>query len=318
MSVEHLDLDLLRLFEALLAERHVTRAAARVGLTQSAASNALRRLRVAFEDDLFQRTPHGMEPTALARELAEPVGTALDALRAAAALKRPFDPAGAVEDFVVGMSDYAEFVLAPPLAAALRRRAEGISALVHHADRAIAMDLLDADKAHLAIGMFPEPPNRMTRTVLLRDPFVVLMRGDHPAASDTLDLEDFLAWPHLLVSAVASREGAVDRVLARLGRSRRLAFVVSHYLAAAPMLRDSDLLGTMAARMGEPLARAFGLTTRPLPPEIALAPQPTSLLFHNRYAQHPAHRWLRGLIAEIARGRQLTDTRCPAGCDSAR
>src|SRR5215217_7125190 len=97
MDLDRLDLNLLRLFEALWAERHVTRAAARLGLTQSAASNALRRLRLAFGDDLFQRTPAGMEPTALARELAGPVAAALDAVRAAAALNRPFDPASASE-----------------------------------------------------------------------------------------------------------------------------------------------------------------------------------------------------------------------------
>src|SRR5690349_16906865 len=95
MDPERLDLNLLRVLEALLAERHVTRAAARLGLTQSAVSNALRRLRAAFGDELFQRTPAGMEPAALARELAGPVGAALDAVRAAAALNRPFDPATA-------------------------------------------------------------------------------------------------------------------------------------------------------------------------------------------------------------------------------
>src|SRR5918998_5729417 len=222
MDLDRLDLNLLPVFEALMAERHVTRAAARLGLTQSATSNALGRLRAAFEDDLFQRTPAGMEPTALARELAGPVGSALDAVRSAVALNRPFDPARAEEVFTLGMSDYAEFVLAPPLVAALRARAPGVSVVVRHVDREVVTGLLDEDRAHLAIGHLPEPPPRMTRTVLLRDELVVLMRPDHPAAEDGLDLEAFLAWPHLLVSAVASREGAVDQGLASLGRSRRL------------------------------------------------------------------------------------------------
>ena len=120
MALERLDLNLLRVFQAIDAERHVTRAAARLGVTQSAASNALARLRLEFQDDLFQRTPAGMEPTALARELAGPVRAALDAVRAAVELNRPFEPATARDEFVVGVSDYAEFVLAPPLVAALR------------------------------------------------------------------------------------------------------------------------------------------------------------------------------------------------------
>jgi Bacterial regulatory helix-turn-helix protein, lysR family len=147
MDLDRLDLNLLRIFEALMAERHITRAAARLGLTQSAASNALGRLRAAFEDDLFQRTPTGMEPTALARELAGPVGAALDAVRAAVALNRPFDPAHAEESFTLGMSDYAEFVLAPPLIAALRARAPGVSVVVRHVDREVVTALLDDDRA---------------------------------------------------------------------------------------------------------------------------------------------------------------------------
>ena len=300
MAVDRLDLNLLRVFQALDAERHVTRAAARLGLTQSAASNALRRLRATFQDDLFQRTPTGMEPTALARELAGPVTAALDAVRAAVELNQPFAPASARDEFTVGVSDYAEFVLAPPVTARLRERAPGVSVVFRHADREAALALLDEDRVHLALGMFPEPPARMTRIVLLRDDFVVLLRRGHPAAGG-LNLAGYLAWPHLLVSPVASREGAVDRALAELGRTRQLAAVVSHHLVVAPILQGSTLLCTMARRLATPMAAAFGLALLPLPAGLALAPQPTSLVFHNRYAQRPAHRWLRALVAETAR-----------------
>lgn len=300
MSVDRLDLNLLRVFQALHEERHVTRAAARLGLTQSAASNALRRLRASFQDDLFQRTPGGMEPTDLARELAAPVAAALDAVRAAVELNRPFEPSSARDDFTVGMSDYAEFVLAPPLVARMRALAPGVSTVFRHADRDVALALLDQDKAHLAVGMFPEPPVRMTRIVLLRDDFVVLLRGDHPTAG-CLDLDAYLSFPHLLVSPVASRDGAVDRVLSGLGRRRELAVVVSHHLVVAPILLGSTLLCTMARRLAAPLAAAFGLALAPLPSGLVMPPQPTSLVFHNRYAQRPAHRWLRSLVAETAR-----------------
>ena len=300
MTLERLDLNLLRVFQAIDAERNVTRAATRLGVTQSAASNALARLRLAFQDDLFQRTPQGMEPTALARELAGPVAAALDAVRSAVELNRPFEPATAREEFVVGVSDYAEFVLAPALVASLRSRAPGVAVVFRHADREGAITLLDQDRAHLALGIFPEPPTRMTRIVLLRDGFVVLMRAGHPAAA-ALDLDAYLATPHLLVSPVASREGAVDRALAALGRARELAAVVSHHLVVAPILLRSDLVCTLASRLAGPVAAAFGLTIRPLPAGLELPSQPTSLVFHNRYAQRPAHRWLRALVAETAR-----------------
>ena len=143
MDIGRLDLNLLRVFEALHAERHVTRAGARLGLTQSAVSNALKRLRLVFQDDLFQRTPRGMEPTALARELASPVATALDAVRAALDLNRPFDPARAQETFRIGVSDQAEFVLGPPLVGILGREAPGVTLVFRHADRDVALALLD-------------------------------------------------------------------------------------------------------------------------------------------------------------------------------
>ena len=305
MDPERLDLNLLRVLEALLAERHVTRAAVRLGLTQSAVSNALRRLRAAFGGELFQRTPAGMEPTALARELAGPVGTALDAVRAAAALNRPFDPATARDEVTMGVSDYAELVLGPPLIAELARTAPGLSLTLRHVDREVALDLLERDRAQLAVGTLPEPPAHMTRVVLLRDGFGVLVRRGHPAAAG-LDLAAFLAWPHLLVSAVASREGAVDRALATIGERRRVAAVVAHHLAAGAVLRRSDLLCTLARRVALPLAEAFGLVLLPLPAEVALGAQSVSLVFHNRYAQHPAHRWLRRLVAETARRPDVT------------
>lgn len=301
MDIGRLDLNLLRVFEALHAERHVTRAGARLGLTQSAVSNALKRLRLVFQDDLFQRTPRGMEPTALARELASPVATALDAVRAALDLNRPFDPARAQETFRIGVSDQAEFVLGPPLVGILGREAPGVTLVFRHADRDVALALLDEDRADLALGVFPEPPVRMTRRVLLRDEFMVVMRAGHSAATSALDLETYLAWPHLLVSPVASREGAVDRALTALGRKRRLAVVVSHHLVVAPMLGGSDLLSTLPRRVATPLAAAHGLCVRPLPPGLVLEPQPTSLVFHNRYVQRPAHRWLRLLLARSAR-----------------
>lgn len=307
MEPGQLDLDLLRVFAAVLRERHVTRAALRLGLTQSAVSNALRRLRVLFGDDLFQRTPQGMLPTALALSLAQPIEAALDAVRAVTELSRPFVPETAEAEFVVGVSDYAELVLGPALVTRLRAVAPGVSLLFRHADRDGALALLDDDRAQLALGILPEPPARMTRTMVLRDGFAVLMRADHPAAHQALDLAAYLAWPHLLVSPVGSREGAVDRALAALGQRRRLAILVSHHLAVGPMLAGSDLVCTLARRIAVPLAAAFGLALRPLPPGLTLGPQSTSMVFHNRYAQHAAHRWLRGLVGEVVRSLHQID-----------
>lgn len=299
MDLRHLDLNLLVVFDVMMAERHVTRAATRLNLTQSSVSNALRRLRDAFQDELFQKTPQGMEPTALARAMAPGIAQALDAVRATLDINRPFDPATATEAFCLGMSDYAEFVFGPRLVTLLAERAPGVGITIRHVDRENAFDLLDQDVVHAAVGVIPEPPSRMTRVFLLQEDFLVLMRPDHPAAGRPLDLDAYLAYPHLLISATASREGAVDRALAPLGRQRRLSVVASHLLIAGPMLRQSDLLCTMSRRVAEPLAEAFGLVLRPVPVEIRHTR--ISLAFHRRYEQHPAQIYLRRLIGEVAR-----------------
>lgn len=298
MNLRAFDLNLLLVFDTLMQERNVTRAAERLNLTQSSVSNALRRLREACGDDLFHKTPRGMDPTALALDMAPAVSRALAAAREAFDMNRPFDPPTASDEFVLGMSDYAEFVFGSRLVPMLRQRAPGVSVTIRHADRQNAVQMLDDDDIHVAVGVLPEPPPRMTQTMLLDDSFTVLMRAGHPAAGEALDLEAYLAYPHLLISATASKEGAVDRALEPLGRRRRLSVVASHLLMAGPMLRDSDLICTMSSRVAGPLGAAFGLITRDVP--LAVRHSRISSVFHRRYEQRPAHIYLRGLLLDIA------------------
>ncbi|HSK41520.1 MAG TPA: LysR family transcriptional regulator [Arenibaculum sp.] len=299
VNLNRIDLNLLRVFEAVADERGVTRAGERLGLSQSAVSNALGRLRDVFGDELFVRTPGGMEPTALALELAGPVRAALDQVRTALALKVAFDPATARAEFPIGLSDEAEVVLAPPLVARLRVSAPGISPAFRHADRSQAIELLDAGAIQLALGVLPEAPSRMTRMILARDDFVCLMHARHPAAAGLLDLDAYLGWPHLLISATGARTGAVDRVLDAMGRRRHLAVVASHLAAAAPMLEGSDLLCTVPRRVGRVLAAGGALELRPVP--LDLPPMRLSMLWHRRHDGQPAHAWLRRLVADLAR-----------------
>jgi len=300
VDLSALDLNLLRVLDAMMAERNVTRAARRLGVTQSAVSNALARLRRLFQDDLFVRTPGGMEPTALARDLAGPVGAALDAVRGALALMVPFDPATAATAFALGMSEYAECVLGPPLVAALRAEAPGAGLTIRHADRDDAFERLERGEIGLAVGVLPEPPAHMTRVMLMRDRFVTLMRPDHPCATGDFTLQRFLAHPHALVSPTGSRTGAVDRALETLGLSRRVAVVGAHMLAVAPMLLGSDLLCTASERLARPMADAHGLAVRPTPVDAGITR--IAMVWHRRDDRAPSHVWLRRRLAEIATG----------------
>lgn len=300
MDLNTLDLNLLRVFDTVMRERHVTRAAAALGLTQSAVSNALARLRHAFADELFVRRPGGVEPTALATSLAEPIATALDGVRAALALKLPFVPETATETFRIGMNEYAEAVLAAPLFAAVLGSAPGCTLVSRHVDRLDAATLLEADDIAIALAVLPEElPAHFTRILLLPDAFLTLMRPDHPLATGELTLERFVAVPHLVVSPNGSRFAALDAPLREAGHPRRVAATCGHFLAVADILRATDLVCSLSGRMARRIAATNGLVVRETP--VAIRHARLSMAWHRRHDNHPAHVWLRRTLQAIAR-----------------
>src|SRR5437773_7083932 len=185
MNVQDVDLNLLRVFDSVLAERGVTPAAARLGLTQPAVSNALARLRKVFGDALFVRTPSGMDPTPFARELAEPVRQALALLESALAHGPGFDPATSTRAFRFYMSDLGQIEFLPPLVERVQRVAAGVRL------EAVALEVEDiaaalaAGSLDLAVGFLPGLGPPIRRRALFRDPYLCLMRADHPITSLT-------------------------------------------------------------------------------------------------------------------------------------
>jgi LysR family transcriptional activator of mexEF-oprN operon len=301
MDLNRLDLNLLKVFDAVMAARHVGRAASSLGLTQPAVSNALARLRQALGDDLFLRTPRGMEPTALARDLAQAVRGALGQVEEALGMARPFDPARASDAFVVGASDHAETALVPLLAGHLSREAPGVSLATRHADKHDAVALIEAGTVDLALGVLPEPPAHMVRVVVARDRLVTVLRKGHPAARGRLGLEAFLGLGHVLVSPTGERTGAIDAALAKRGLSRRVAVVLSHYGALAALVRDSDLAATLPERVARTFVAAQGLVL--VPPPIDPGPVRMHAVWHRRDERRPAHVWLRRTLLDLARTR---------------
>jgi DNA-binding transcriptional LysR family regulator len=298
-DLSQLDLNLLRVFDAVARERHVTRAAQRLHLSQPAVSNALARLRAALGDELFLRKPGGVEPTALAQALAGPVAEALDRLAETLSVRAPFDPATARRVFPVAFSEYAEAVLAPPVLARLAREAPGCLLAIRHADRTNAESLLERGEAVLAVAVLPEPPALYTRLRMLPEAFLTVMRADHPLAEGVLDLERFLSVPHLLHSPNGSREGALDHALAAQGRARRLGGVVAHLSAVPDILARTEFVITLSARLARRLAAAHGLALRE--PPVAVRHTRLSLVFHRRFEADPGHAWLRRLLLAEAR-----------------
>ena len=298
-ELSQLDLNLLRVFDAVARERHVTRAAQRLNLSQPAVSNALARLRAALGDELFLRRPGGVEPTALAAALASPVAEALDRLADALAVQAPFEPATARRVFTVAFSEYAEAALAPRVLERMAREAPDCLLAIRHADRTNAEALLERGEAQLAIAVLPEPGALYTRLRLLPEAFLTLMRHDHPLAGGELTLERFISVPHLLHSPNGSRDGALDAILATRGLSRRLGAVVAHLSAVPEILGRTEMIMTLSARLAAQMATGGQLITRA--PPLDVRHTRLSMIFHRRFEGDPGHAWLRRLLLAEAR-----------------
>lgn len=298
-ELSQLDLNLLRVFDAVARERHVTRAAERLNLSQPAVSNALARLRVALGDELFLRRPGGVELTALAAALAGPIAEALDRLAETLSVRAPFDPATTRRVFAIAMSEYAEAALVPRVLERMHREAPHALLAVSHADRTNVEALLERGETQLAVAVLGEPSALYTRIRMLPEAFQTVMRADHPLAEGELTLERFLSVPHLLHSPNGSRDGALDRALAESGKARRLGAVVAHLCAIPEILARTDMIITLSARLAAQMSEAHGLITRA--PPIDVRHTRLSMVFHRRFEADPGHAWLRRMLIAEAR-----------------
>lgn len=297
MDLHGIDLNLLVAFDALMAERSVTRAGMRIGRTQPAMSAALSRLRALLRDELFVRGPTGLQPTPRALDLAEPLARALAEIQRTLAFTQGFDPVTSTTAFTLGLSDHPTFVLLPRLLDLLREQAPGITLRVRNfSDRDAATSMLDAGEVDLTIGVPPAPVGRILNCPLFEERFVCILRKGHPAA-ERLDLDTFLSLSHVLVSPENDRFGLVDAALAKMGLKRRLALTLPHMYAAPALVAASDMVATVMAGVVAASGQAGRLAVRPTP--LDLGSVAFSLSWHRRNDVHPAQYWLRDSIASL-------------------
>ncbi len=300
MDFNGVDLNLLAAFDALMQERNVTRAAARMNVSQPAMSAALGRLRALFDDRLFQRSAAGLLPTPRANELAAPVSFALQQIGALFGPSETFDPGKAALKFGMGLSDYPAFILLPALLNALLREAPAIEIDVHaFSGRDDAVALLDAGKIDLAIGVAPTlQESRILSRQILCDEFVTLLRRDGKRARRKLDLDAYLALSHILVSPEGSRHGVVDQALADHGLRRSVQVTLPHMFAVPALLRQTGLAATLPRRVALESVKAGELTMFATP--ISLPQISFHMIWHRRNDEHASQRWLRELVAGVA------------------
>lgn len=293
------DLNLLIVFDAVVRSRSVTSAAAQLNMSQSAVSHALKRLRVALQDDLFVRRSDGMTPTPRAVDLAAGVRAALDALDPVLSETSVFDPATSARRFSLAVDNRSALLLAAPLAAMSAREAPNVMLSLVPSGTLDVASMLDRGELDLALGGPGVPDGRFAEAALVECGFVALVRRDHPAGRDgILTLADMGAYPHLTLSSTGEGTGFVDEAMDRAGLRRRVA--CNGPLLAAPTIL---LRSEMIAVMGEFGARAFA---RHAPLEVLSLPFDTprlrtAMLWHRRYGEAAAHRWLRGIVSRAAR-----------------
>lgn len=292
------DLNLLVVFQALLAERHVGRAAKRLALTQSAASHALGRLRVQFGDPLFVRHPKGVEPTARALALAPGIADVLD--RAQSVLAPPtFDPTLA-STFAVATIDLTVPTIIVPLIEHLRQIAPAVDLRVLPLIREDVVAAFDRQEIDLAILNFPDPPARLAQTPVLTDRYIGLARRGHPGLTRMpLTPEAYAALPHLLFSPRGDPMGIVDEPLARLGLQRRVVMTVPHILAVPSIIARTDLVTVMAERIARLYASELDLVL--FEPPVPLPAFTISVLNSVARVADPALRWLQQQIMYVCK-----------------
>ncbi len=306
LNFRTLDLNLLRVLDAVMSEGSLTRAATALSMTQPAVSHALKRLHDAVGEDLFVRSAHGMKPTPLAETLWPQVRGALSGLRQALA-PEAFDPARDAVQLRLAMADSTAVQLAPPLVAEIERSRALVNLRLLPLTTRDPRPLLDSGEADLAVGFFPETVvdivargggSTLRHARLYETRYVCVMRHGHPLAQAPLTLDDFCAAHHLLVSFSGRAHGFVDQALQVLGRQRRVVLTVNQFFTASRVVAHSDLLTVLPA--GFVQATGLGPALRSCDLPLSVAPVQVEMLWHLRHEATPAHRWLRAQVQAAA------------------
>lgn len=291
MNLRSLDLNLLVVFDAMMRERHVTRAAQAVGLSQPAFSNALARLRERLGDELFIRTSGGMRPTTWATDLSGPVAKALAEIESALD-GASFDPATSTRAFTISSLDYATITLFPLFMARLKREAPKVTLHVI-APSEHRGEYLDMQRADIALISWPDPPERFVSEPLVMEDWVCLARPGHPMAGKTPTLARYTSADHLLISPGGERRNWVDDALAELGRTRHVAYAMPTYGPAPLLLETTDMILTCPRSVAEVFAQKTPMLISPCPLEAPRHMRSIDMVWHSRLSNHPAQKWLR-------------------------
>lgn len=300
INPNNFDLNLLRVFDALIRERSVSAAADRLGLSQPAVSNALSRMRKLLDDPLFVRTRRGMEATPFALRMKDPVQDGLLRIRAGISQTLTFNPQQSSRTFRLIMNDVGSASFLPGIMSRLMAEAKGINVEVCEIGHFAYEDLLDSGSADLAIGRVVLSDTFRSQ-FLTRTQYVAILRKDHPGLTEEngnvcLSREAYINASHVVVTPAGATSNPVERTLASLNLDRRIVLRLPHATALVNILPATDLVSTLPERCRDFLTEEHGLVTVPLP--ISLEPNVIQQWWHRRHDYDAGHQWFRGFVAE--------------------
>lgn len=302
-SLRNADLDRLLVFDALYRSRSTTRAADELHLTQPTISNALKRLRALFEDELFVSTREGMLPTARANEVASLVSDGLNSFRLAMQTHRPFEPASSTRTFHLYVSDLGQAIFLPPLAAKVHSAAPGVKIVTVDPQLNDARQMMMRGQIDLAIGMFRGLDSEFHQQRLFEENYVALYRGDHPQIKGTLSSAQFLDADHLIYTPTAGShaifEASLDAIFEEHGKTRQVAMQVAHSVSLDRIVASSNMVACIPSRLAQTLSGRTDVRSCALPFDIM--PMDIVQLWHAQFHRDDGHRWLRALVYELFR-----------------
>ena len=319
MSLGRMDLNLLKVFDAIYEERNLVVAGKRLHLTQSAVSHALGRLRELVGDELFMRTGKGMVPTGRAAAMAPTLRDALHQIQATLGVE-PFSAQDSKRRFVIAANDHLTAVIISPLSRELQQVAPGLDLVIRPSTRLDLAEQIDLGRIDLAIGIFSQVPIRLSSRTLMSQGEAILMRKGHPASRRKLTLRDMAKYPLLTLSVGGQEEGAIGGFILERGLARqsemfdrqaleealreekevpRTRVTVPHSLAIPELLRETDMLSIVPASLAVALAKNSALLRRQPPYQAGTST--IRAVWHRRDEHDEGHNWLREMVARTAR-----------------
>ncbi|MGB4499296.1 MAG: LysR family transcriptional regulator [Methylococcaceae bacterium] len=301
VNLRTFDLNLLLAFDILMRERNVTRAAEFMFVTQSAMSHTLHRLRQQLNDPVLVKSPTGMQPTALALALIEPVRRLLQEMERLLENPQIFDPATSQRRFTIAATDYMEFLMLPELSKVIEQFAPGVDIHIKRTDNTFPFAQLENGELDVILGFSSvlNPPAYLNCEHLFFDYMGCVVKQKHPRITAAPSLEAYLTETHMLISRTGDKLGVIDEKLKELGFERRIGMIVPHFLSAPLIVSQTNMILSLPHRLAIAFQKLAPLHVLPVP--VSLPNYDLVMIWHPLWENDPAHSWLREQIISIGK-----------------